>query len=69
MDKYKFELIRASQAEEITHSVSVKFEVLTAQELLEAFVDFARGCGFYGASVITAMERFIDENSLASTED
>jgi hypothetical protein len=69
MDKYKFELIRASEAEEITHSVSVKFEALTATELLEAFVDFARGCGFYGISITTAMERFLDDYTVPSTED
>jgi hypothetical protein len=55
MDHFKFELIRASAAQEITHSRSAKFAAVTATELVEAFADFALGCGYQRESLADAL--------------
>lgn len=61
MDNYKFELIRADESQQITFSVSTKFEAYTAVQLIDAFVDFVSGCGFDKHGVMRAMEARIDE--------
>ena len=61
MDNYKFELIRADEAQQITYSMTNKFKALVANELVRAFVDFAAGCGFYKKSLYDAMQACIDE--------
>lgn len=61
MDNYKFELIRADDAQQITYSMTSKFQALLAEELVGAFVDFAAGCGFYKKSLYDAMQARIDE--------
>ena len=60
MDNYKFELIRADQSQQIVYCISNKFEALTADQLVEAFVDFSSGCGFHKKSLYNAFERSID---------
>jgi hypothetical protein len=64
MDNYKFELIRADEAQQITYSMINKFQANFAEELVEAFVDFASGCGFYKKSLYQAMQRRIDEEPI-----
>jgi len=59
MDHFKFELIRASAAQEITHSRSTKFAAVTATELVDAFIDFALGCGYYRESLAEAFAEYI----------
>jgi hypothetical protein len=54
MDHFKFELIKASAAQEIMHSKSAKFTSITAQELVNSFVDFASGCGYQRESLVEA---------------
>jgi hypothetical protein len=61
MDHFKFELIRASAAQEITHSRSTKFAAVTAAELVEAFADFALGCGYQRESLADAFAEFTDD--------
>ena len=61
MDHFKFELIRASAAQEITHSRSTKFAAVTATELVEAFADFALGCGYQRESLADAFAAFTDD--------
>jgi hypothetical protein len=61
MDHFKFELIRASAAQEITHSRSAKFAAVTATELVEAFADFALGCGYQRESLADAFAEFADD--------
>ena len=61
MDHFKFELIRASAAQEITHSRSTKFAAVTASELVEAFADFALGCGYQRESLAEAFAEFTDD--------
>jgi hypothetical protein len=61
MDHFKFELIRASAAQEITHSRSTKFAAVTASELVDAFIDFALGCGYYRESLVEAFAEYIDD--------
>ena len=61
MDHFKFELIRASAAQEITHSRSAKFAAMTATELVDAFIDFTLGCGYYRESLVEAFEEYIDD--------
>jgi hypothetical protein len=62
MDHFKFELIRASAAQEITHSRSTKFAAVTATELVEAFADFALGCGYQRESLADAFAEFTDDD-------
>ena len=62
MDHFKFELIRASAAQEITHSRSTKFAAVTASELVEAFADFALGCGYQRESLADAFAEFTDDD-------
>jgi hypothetical protein len=61
MDHFKFELIRASAAQEIIHSRSTKFAAVTATELVDAFIDFALGCGYYRESLTEAFAEYIDD--------
>ena len=61
MDNYKFELIRADEAQQITYSMINKFQANFADELVDAFLDFAAGCGFYKKSLYEAMRARIDE--------
>jgi hypothetical protein len=61
MDHFKFELIRASAAQEITHSRSTKFAAVTATELVDAFIDFALGCGYYRESLVEVFAEYIDD--------
>jgi len=61
MDNYKFELIRADESQQITNTIIHKFEALLASELVDAFVDFAAGCGFFKESLYAAMKARIDE--------
>lgn len=61
MDNYKFELIRADESQQITHTFSNKFVALQALELVDAFIDFTAGCGFHKKSLYDAMQRRIDE--------
>jgi hypothetical protein len=61
MDHFKFELIRASESQEITHSRSTKFAAVTVTELVDAFIDFALGCGYYRESLVEAFAEYIDD--------
>jgi hypothetical protein len=61
MDHFKFELIRASAAQEITHSRSTKFAAVTATELVDAFIDFALGCGYDRESLVETFAEYIDD--------
>jgi hypothetical protein len=61
MDHFKFELIRASAAQEITHSRSTKFAAVTAVELVDAFIDFALGCGYERDVLTDAFAAYIDD--------
>lgn len=62
MERFKFEMIRANEGDEITYSVSTRFSALTAPELVGAFVDFVSGCGFHKDSIIQAFQEFADLN-------
>jgi len=59
MDHFKFELIRASAAQEITHSRSAKFAAVTATELVDAFINFALGCDYEREELADAFAEFI----------
>ena len=61
MDHFKFELIRASAAQEITHSRSAKFAAVTATELVDAFINFALGCEYEREELADAFAEFIDD--------
>jgi hypothetical protein len=61
MDHFKFELIRASAAQEITHSRSAKFAAVTAAELVDAFINFALGCEYGREELADAFAEFIDD--------
>lgn len=61
MDNYKFELIRADKSQQITFSLTTKFEAYTATQLIDGFVDFVSGCGFDKHAVMGAMQARIDE--------
>lgn len=61
MEKFKFEMIRSNESEEIMHCVSTRFEALDAREIVSAFVDFVSGCGFHRDSIIDAFEYFAEE--------
>jgi hypothetical protein len=61
MDHFKFELIRASAAQEITHSRSAKFAAVTATELVDAFINFALGCDYEREELADAFAEFIDD--------
>lgn len=63
MDNYKFELIRSDESQQINHSITHKFEALLASELVDAFIDFASGCGFFKESLYSAMQSRIDEST------
>jgi hypothetical protein len=65
MDQFKFELTRASAAQEILYSMSAKFNAVTAQELVGCFVDFASGCGYNEDSLAEAFEKL---NRCASSD-
>ena len=60
MERFKFEMIRANEAEEITYSVSTKFTALVAAEVVSAFVDFVSGCGFSRETIVGAFEKYSD---------
>jgi hypothetical protein len=62
MERFKFEMIRANEADEITYSVSTKFTALLADEIVSAFVDFVSGCGFSKEAIIDAFEQYSDQN-------
>jgi hypothetical protein len=59
MDHFKFELIRASAAQEITHSRSAKFAADSAAELVDAFINFALGCDYEREELADAFAEFI----------
>ena len=61
MENYKFELIRADEAQQITYIVTNRFEALMADQLLDGFVDFAAGCGFAREALLSSMQRRIEE--------
>jgi hypothetical protein len=56
MDNFKFELIRANKSQEIMYSTNAKFQAATAQGLVDAFVDFASGCGYHKEDLVKAFE-------------
>ena len=59
MDHFKFELIRASAAQEITHSRSAKFATESAAELVDAFINFALGCEYEREELADAFAKSI----------
>jgi hypothetical protein len=61
MENYKFELIRADESQQITYVVTNRFEAITADQLLDGFVDFAAGCGFSSAALVSSMQKRVDE--------
>ncbi len=61
MENYKFELIRADEAQQITYAVTNRFEAITTDQLLDGFVDFAAGCGFAREALLNSMQRRIEE--------
>lgn len=60
MEKFKFEMIRSNAAEEITYSVSTRFEALVADEIVSAFIDFVSGCGFSRDAIIEAFQGYVN---------
>jgi hypothetical protein len=64
METYKFQLIRADEAQQITHVVSTKFQALTVLSLLREFVDFMAGCGFDRGAVLRCMQDLIDDEEV-----
>lgn len=64
METYKFELVRADEAQQITHVVTTKFQALTVLSLLREFVDFMAGCGFDRGAVLRGMQDLIDEEGV-----
>ena len=69
MDNFKFELIRANAAQEIMYCMNAKFQVLTAGDLVAAFVDFAFGCGYQKESLIEAFEVLAEEDLLYTIKE
>jgi hypothetical protein len=61
VENYKFELIRADESQQITYVVTNRFEAITADQLLDGFVDFAAGCGFAREALLNSMQRRIEE--------
>lgn len=64
METYKFELVRADEAQQITHVVTTKFQALTILVLLREFVDFMAGCGFDRGAVLRCMQDLADEEEV-----
>ena len=60
MEKFKFQMIRSNEAEEITYNVSTRFEALVADEIVSAFIDFVSGCGFSRDAIIEAFQGYVD---------
>lgn len=60
MEKFKFEMIRSNEAEEITYCVSTRFEALRADEIVGSFIDFVSGCGFSREAIISAFQGYVD---------
>ena len=69
MDNFKFELIRANKAQEITYCMNTKFQAVTAQGLVDAFVDFASGCGYQKEDLKEAFEVHIEEDLLYTIKE
>jgi hypothetical protein len=63
MDNYKFELTRADEAQQIMYTYSAKATAMTAYELVCAFVDFTKGCGFFEESMYNALALYVEEHS------
>jgi hypothetical protein len=69
MDNFKFELIRANKAQEIMYCMNTKFQAATAQGLVDAFVDFASGCGYQKEDLKEAFEVHIEEDLLYTIKE
>jgi hypothetical protein len=69
MDNFKFELIRANAAQEIMYCMNAKFQAATAQGLVDAFVDFASGCGYQKEDLKDAFELHIEEDLLYTIKE
>lgn len=69
MDNFKFELIRANAAQEIMYCMNAKFQAVTAQALVDAFVDFASGCGYQKESLTEAFEVHTEEDVLYTIKE
>jgi hypothetical protein len=61
MDNFKFELIRANKAQEIMYCMNTKFQAATVQGLVDAFLEFAAGCGYKKEDLKTAFELHQDD--------
>jgi hypothetical protein len=62
MERFKFEMIRATEGDEMTYQVSTRFSALAANEIVGAFVDFVSGCGFHKDSIIESFEEYARQN-------
>lgn len=62
MEHFKFEMIRATEGDEMTYQVSTRFNALAANEIVGAFVDFVSGCGFDKDSIIRSFEEYARQN-------
>jgi hypothetical protein len=69
MDNFKFELIRANKAQEIMYCMNTKFQAVTAQGLVDAFVDFALGCGYPKGDLKDAFELHTEEDLLYTIKE
>ncbi len=69
MDNFKFELIRANAAQEIMYCMNTKFQAVNAQALVDAFVDFASGCGYQKEHLIEAFEVHTEEDLLYTIKE
>lgn len=49
--------------EEDDYTINFQSDAVTADEVLEHFVQFMRGCGYRGSSIQEAMEALIDERN------
>jgi hypothetical protein len=63
METYKFELIHADNAQQITHVVSSKFKALLLSSVVDSFVEFAVECGFDKKAVLNVLQARIDEEA------
>jgi hypothetical protein len=49
--------------------MNTKFQAATAQGLVDAFVDFASGCGYQKESLLEAFEVHTEENLLYTIKE
>jgi hypothetical protein len=63
METYKFELIHADKAQQITHVVSSRFKALLISSVVDSFLEFTVGCGFDKKAVLNVLQARIEEEA------